>query len=116
MGLKVEFNSVLALRKSATPGFLSNECAPLQPRTGVRYSFLKKEHRVYPINTDIPLLVTKGGRDFIALVGFIKILSYTVSSELGEGIYTVGTYEFVSLSSQSESDIYLGLGREPENA
>ena len=46
MGIKVEFNSDLALRKFGTPGRLEDECLPEKLEAGKIYEFYKKDREI----------------------------------------------------------------------
>jgi hypothetical protein len=109
MGTSVEFNSILALRENGTTGFSTSEVIPLNPTPGVSYTFIKKGQRVYPIESPIPLLVTKGNCQLVRLVGFVEIYSYTVG--IGEEYPTTtgGFYKFIRAASTIESAFYLNL-------
>lgn len=95
MGLKLEFNTVLALRP-VEKGHTAEESIPADLQVGMVYSFLKKGYRVYPLNKPIPLMTTSGNQNFGATLAMVEISSIIITSDKGEEI-TLGTYSIKEL-------------------
>ena len=77
MGIQVEFNPDLALRKYNTKSRLESECLPENLEPGKVYSFLKKGQRNYYLKGEIPLLETKGNQRLGRPLASITILEAT---------------------------------------
>ncbi|GAJ12341.1 unnamed protein product, partial [marine sediment metagenome] len=73
MGIQIEFNPDLALRKFGTPGRLEEECLPKTLIVGEMHQFLKKGQRVYWLEGEIPLLETKGNQQLSRPLASIQI-------------------------------------------
>ncbi|NPE26419.1 hypothetical protein HNV12_00250 [Methanococcoides sp. SA1] len=103
MGIVVEFNPDLALRKFGTDGRSSSECLPAVLIKGEVYSFLKKGQRMYWLNDDpewfcgeVPLFETKGEGKLSRPLASIKILEATHFLKDGE-VWTKGEYRVVDV-------------------
>ena len=92
MGIQVEFNPDLALRKFGTKGRHKDECLPEKLEQGKTYSFLKKGQRNYWLEGEIPLLETKGNQELSRPLASITILEATHFIYDWRGIYTKGLY------------------------
>ncbi|MBU0894745.1 MAG: hypothetical protein KKF48_00590 [Nanoarchaeota archaeon] len=92
MGIQIEFNPDLALRKHETAGRLEHECLPKVLEVGKIYRFLKKGQRNYWLEGEIPLLETKGNQKLSRPLASIKILEAT-HFKVKEKTYTRGLYE-----------------------
>lgn len=101
MGIKIEFNPDLALRKFGTFGRLEEECLPEKFVKGVIYNFLKKGQRNYWLEGEIPLLETKGNEQLSNPLASIIILEATHFKRSGE-IYTEGKYELIKIIKPNE--------------
>jgi hypothetical protein len=92
MGIQVEFNPDLALRRFGTCGRQIRECLPEKLEQGKIYEFLKEGQRNYWLNGEIPLLETKGHQKLSRPLASIRVLEAT--HFLMEGIiYTQGRYK-----------------------
>lgn len=91
MGIQVEFNPDLALRKFKSPKRLEDECLPEILERGKVYSFLKEGQRNYWLEGEIPLLETKGNQQLSRPLASIKILEATHCIFV-DRIYTKGKY------------------------
>ncbi len=91
MGIKVEFNSNLALRKFGTPGRLEEECLPKKLEHGETHSFFKKGQRNYYLEGEISLNETSGNKVIPFPLATVKILEVTHFLIEGE-LYTKGIY------------------------
>ena len=60
MGIQVEFNPELCLRHAGTKGRLEEECLPKILEVGGWHYFLKRGHRYYWLEGEIPLRETGG--------------------------------------------------------
>ena len=96
MGIKVEFNPDLALRKYQTPSRLESECLPKNLEIGKIYSFLKKGQRNYWLEGEIPLLETKGNADLSKPLASIIILEATHFLKDNKP-YTKGKYQVIEV-------------------
>jgi hypothetical protein len=94
MGIKVEFNPDLALRKTDTLGRLEEECIPKKLEAGSIYNFLKEGQRVYWLEGEIPLLITEGNQELSRPIASITILENTHFIDCQSGkLYTRGRYK-----------------------
>ena len=91
MGIQVEFNPDLALRKHKTKGRLEEECLPEKLEEGRKYNFLKKGQRNYWLEGEIPLKETKGNQELSRPLASIFILEAT-HLLLNDEPYTKGKY------------------------
>ncbi len=100
MGIKVEFNPDLALRRFGTLGRKDEECLPEKLITGQTYRFLKEGQRNYWLIGEIPLLETKGNEQLSRPLTSIKIIEAThfLSIE-AERVNTKGLYKLVEVFS-----------------
>lgn len=94
MGIKIEFNPDLALRKFGTQGRLEQECLPEKLEEGKTYEFLKKGQRNYWLEGEIPLLETKGNEQLSGPLASIIIL-YATHFKKNKEIYTKGKYKLI---------------------
>jgi len=60
MGIAVEFNLDLCLRRYGTEGRRKEECLPEELEVEHSYSFLKRGQRNFWLEGEVPLRVTKG--------------------------------------------------------
>jgi hypothetical protein len=100
MGIQVEFNPDLALRKSGSLGRLEEECLPTSIVSGGVYPFLKKGQRNYWLNGEIPLLETRGDQQLSDPLASIMILEATHFLRDGE-TYTRGIYRVIEVFCDS---------------
>jgi len=84
MGIKVEFNPDLALRKFGTEEREKEECVPEKLEKGIICNFLKRGQRNYYISDDpiwdfgeIRLMITEGGGRLSRPIASIVILEST---------------------------------------
>lgn len=99
MGIAVEFNPDLALRKFATSDRKIEECLSEVLTKGAVCDFLKKGQRLYWLSDDvnwsggeIPLFETEGGGRLSRPLASVKILEATHFLKNGE-VWTRGRYE-----------------------
>jgi hypothetical protein len=91
MGIQVEFNPDLALRKFGTPNRLEEECLPAKLEAGKEYNFLKRGQRNYWFNGEIPLLITKGNEQLSRPLASI-IIQEATHFKIKNKLYTRGIY------------------------
>jgi len=91
MGIQIEFNPDLALRKFNAKNRFKEECLPEKIETGQIYNFLKKGQRNYWLEGEIPLLETKGNQQLSRPLASIVILEATHFLK-GKDTYTQGKY------------------------
>lgn len=94
MGIQIEFNPDLALRKFKTSGRLENECLPEKLAGGKKYNFLKEGQRNYWLFGEIPLRETKGEGNLSEPIASIIILEATHFKK-EDKIYTKGKYKII---------------------
>ncbi len=105
MGIQVEFNPDLALRKFGNVGRLEEECLPEKLIAGRTYNFLKKGQRNYWLEGETPLLETKGSQKLSRPLASIFILKATHFLKEGE-LYTKGKYRVVNVFNINEPKIH----------
>jgi hypothetical protein len=106
MGIQVEFNPDLALRKFGTPNRLEEECLPEKLESGAIHNFLKKGQRNYWLNGEIPLLETKGNQQLSRPLASIRIIEAT-HFLMGEGEpYTRGIYTIIEVYDINNPQIH----------
>ncbi|MFA4953438.1 MAG: hypothetical protein WC584_04395 [Candidatus Pacearchaeota archaeon] len=91
MGINVEFNPDLALRKYGTVGRKEEECLPERLEEGRAYKFLKEGQRNYWLDGELPLLETEGEQRLSRPMASITILEAT-HFRRKEKLYTKGKY------------------------
>ena len=107
MGIQVEFNPDLALRKFGTKGRRLEECLPRTLTEGHTYDFLKQGQRNYWIEGEIPLLETKGNQELSRPLASIKIMESTHKLDLKTGKpITVGQYYVFEVYDTKDSKIH----------
>ena len=91
MGIQIEFNPDLALRKFGTKERTEPECLPERLETGGAYPFLKRGQRNYWLEGEIHLSITEGEGRLSRPVASITIIE--VKHRLLDGkVWTAGTY------------------------
>lgn len=105
MGIKIEFNPDLALRKFGTRNRLEEECLPKKPDVGHTYKFLKEGQRNYWLEGEIPLLETKGNSILSRPLASISILESTHFIR-DKKIYTKGKYKINEIYNINNPKIY----------
>ena len=114
MGIQVEFNPDLALRrKDRFPGRLDEECIPEPLEVGRRYNFLKRGQRNYWLEGEVPLLETRGNQRLSRPLAAIRIIEAThfVRKDPGQKhpqpeVWTKGIYEVVEVFDPSDPTIH----------
>jgi len=101
MGVQVEFNPDLALRKFRTLNRLEEECFPEKLRENEIYPFLKKGQRIYYLKGEIPLVETEGNEKLSSPIASVKILGYSHFT-IGEEVWTKGLYEIIKKIEHNE--------------
>lgn len=101
MGIKVEYNDVLALREWGDPERAEVETIPLELKEGETYDYQKNDYRIFPLKKPIPLVQTKGGQNFEKVVALVSIQNITVEADpMGDRIITFGQYRVVRILNQ----------------
>src|SRR3989338_1970435 len=91
MGIRIEFNPDLALRKFNSQNRLKEGCLPKIIEKGKVYSFLKEGQRNYWLEGEIPLFQTEGNYKFSRPIASITILESTHFPRNSK-IWTKGRY------------------------
>ena len=111
MGIAVEFNPDLALRKFESEGRSFEECLLEELIIGKIYNFLKKGQRVYYlsddpewVNGEVPFFETKGEGKLSRPLASVKILEATHFLMDGE-VWTKGKYEVKDVFDIEDSRI-----------
>ncbi|MBS3092683.1 hypothetical protein J4466_04665 [Candidatus Pacearchaeota archaeon] len=105
MGIQVEFNPDLALRKYNTPGRLEEECLPETLFVGSVHNFLKEGQRNYWFKGELPLLMTEGNQRLSRPLASIVILEATHFLK-NDQVYTKGKYIINEVFDVSDSEIH----------
>ena len=105
MGIQVEFNPDLALRKFGTPNRLEQECLPEKLEAGTIHNFLKKGQRNYWLMGELPLVETKGNQQLSRPLASIKIIEAT-HFLMDKEPYTKGMYEIIKVYDINNSQIH----------
>jgi hypothetical protein len=105
MGIQIEFNPDLALRKYGTKGRDEEECLPKKLMTGGVYAFLKRGQRNYWLEGEIPLLETKGNQKLSRPLASIIIREATHMRIAGKN-YTRGLYEVKEVYDKRDKTIH----------
>jgi len=92
MGIQVEYNPDLALRKYDAEGRLGAECLPRRLVPGEKQIFLKRGQRNYWLLGEIPLLETEGDSRLSRPLASITILEARHHIMNGE-VWTEGVYQ-----------------------
>lgn len=102
MGIQIEFNPDLALRKFGTPNREKDECIPEQIKEGEIYNFLKKGQRLYWQCGEVPLRITEGNQKLskpLASVIIIEEVHFTRNNE----IWTRGKYKIIKKLNENDN-------------
>ena len=115
MGIPVEYNPDLALRKMdeyKAGRRKVEECIPEPLEKGKVYDFLKKGQRLYYLSDSefwgkgqIPLMRTEGGEKLSRPLASVKILEATHFLEGGE-CWTRGKYKVIKIFDESDPEIH----------
>lgn len=105
MGIQVEFNPDLALRKFGTKGRLEDECLPAELVPKMVHSFIKKGQRNYWLQGEIPLVETKGNQELSRPFASIIILEYK-HVLMNEKPYTTGIYRIIEVFDINDPKIH----------
>jgi hypothetical protein len=101
MGIKVEFNPVLALRKieeaAEDGGRNAKDCIPNDLHVGDKHPFLKKVQRNYWLLGEIPLVETRGNQHLSRPKASIRILEATHFVNPYGDVMTKGLYEVMEV-------------------
>lgn len=102
MGVPVEFNSVLALRRT-DDGYRRRpeEYLPDEPKVGEEYSFRKTGQRIYQLGVPMRLVRTIGDEKSTKKVGIIAISEVRYVLE-DDRVFTLGRYRILSLENVSD--------------
>jgi hypothetical protein len=104
MGIQVEFNPDLALRKFGTQNRKTEECIPEKLEKEKTYKFLKEGQRNYWLFGQIPLLITEGNQKLSRPIAAITILEATHFIQDGK-IFTRGNYKVNDIFDIASSKI-----------
>ena len=96
MGIQVEFNPDLALRKLGTLGRHPHECLPLIIEKEREYNFKKEGQRNYWLKGIIPLCETTGNGNLSDPIAAIQIERVEHRIE-GSMVYTFGDYRIIEV-------------------
>ncbi len=99
MGIQVEYNPDLALRsynEFKNEHRKEDECLPETLETGEKYSFLKKDQRLYWLHGELPLLETKGNQQLLPPLASIVILEVT-HTLINNEVWTKGKYKVIEI-------------------
>jgi len=113
MGIQVEFNPDLALRKFNTQNREVEECLPENLAIDKIYPFLKKGQRNYYLKGEVPLLITEGDEKLSKPIASIIILKAEHFLRNNE-IYTKGEYKVVEVFNDNKIH-FNGFSKEKEN-
>ncbi|MEK6933713.1 MAG: hypothetical protein AABW75_02435 [Nanoarchaeota archaeon] len=105
MGIQIEFNPDLALRKYGTRSREEKECLPEKFEVGGVYSFLKEGQRNYWLAGLIPLCETKGDGKLSRPLAAIRIIEATHFME-NERVFTGGKYEVHEVFDTNDERIH----------
>lgn len=105
MGIRVEFNPDLALRKFNTAGRLEEECLPETLNAGKSHNFLKEGQRNYWLEGEITLLETKGNQQLSGPLASIRILEATHFMKDNKP-YTRGIYQITEVYDINDKTIH----------
>lgn len=105
MGIQVEFNPDLALRKSETPNREKAECLPQKLEEGKKYSFLKKGQRNFWLQGDIPLRKTDGNQNLSRPLASIRVIQAFHFMKADE-VYTRGIYRINEVYDPHDKTIH----------
>jgi hypothetical protein len=121
MGIQVEFNPDLALRKFGIEGREKEECFPENLEKGKIYDFLKKGQRNYYISDnsiwdfgEIPLMITEGREKLSRPVASVKIIEATHFLKNGE-VWTKGKFKIINVFDINDSKINFEACRRIKN-
>jgi len=101
MGIQIEFNPDLALRKFGTDKRAPSECLPKILEEGRTYEFLKSGQRNYWLKGEIPLLETEGNGQLSTPLASIQIIETTHFLD-GKNIWTKGKYLLIKIIKPEE--------------
>ncbi len=105
MGIKIEFNPDLALRKYGIKRRLKEECLPKKLKIGKIYNFLKEGQRSYWLEGEVPLLETRGNAKLSRHLASIIILE-AIHLLIKNKIYTKGKYKINEIYDINNPEIY----------
>lgn len=106
MGIQVEFNPDLALRKfnASRTGRKLEECLPQKLEVGRTYDFLKEGQRLYWLEGEIPLRETKGNGKISRPIASV-IISEATHFRADNKNWTAGKYEVKEVIDPLDSKI-----------
>ena len=112
MGIEVEFNPDLCLRRSEVfPARADTECIPEPLEVGEDYEFLKRGQRCFFFGKEVPLRETRGyGRlgKPIASIMILEATHYFGDDPGGDykGVWTKGRYRVVEVFNPDDKTIH----------
>jgi len=106
MGIQIEFNPDLALRKFNTPGRRPEECLPKILEVSRVYDFLKSGQRNYWLEGEIPLLETKGNQQLSRPLASVKIVE--AKHFIGDDglVWTKGKFRVLKVFDPEDSTVH----------
>lgn len=111
MGIQVEFNPDLALRKFGTTNRHKDECFPENLEVNKVYNFLKEGQRNYWFGGEIPLLETKGNQQLSRPLASVKIIEAT-HLLIDNKVWTKGKYLVIEVFDSNDNKIHFeGLAK-----
>ena len=111
MGIQIEFNLDLALRRYNSLNRDIEECIPEHIERGRAYKFLKRGQRNYWLEGEIPLLETNGLQQLSRPLANIRILTATHFIKDNE-VFTRGLYKVIEVFDPSNKKVYFeGMNR-----
>jgi len=105
MGIAVEFNPDLCLRKYGTSGREMVECLPENLLIGAIHGFLKEGQRNYWLHGNIPLRETKGEGRLSRPVASVLILR-AEHRLIGGRVWTEGEYKVNGVFDISNPEVH----------
>ncbi len=106
MGISIEFNPDIALRKYGSSNRLPEECLPKKIEVGEIYEFLKKGQRNYWLKGAIPLCITSGRGKLSRPIAAVSILESTHLKREKDEIWTSGFYGVHAIFDPNEPTVH----------
>jgi len=105
MGISVEFNPDLCLRKYGTEGRDPLECLPKELNEDRCYEFLKKGQRNYWFDGEVPLRITEGEGCLSRPIASAVIMEAT-HCRINGMVWTKGVYRVTEVFSPEDKRIH----------
>ena len=115
MGIQIESNPDLALRKFGTRGRELSECLPEKLECWRSYQFLKRGQRCYWFGGEIPLLITEGEEKLSRPIASVRIIEATHFCNYSQQeVWTRGEYLVTKVFEPSSPKIHFEAYRRIE--